>query len=468
MTRWAAALLCFLLAGAARADVAVPAAGCRYEIALADVEARALAIELACAGDGPHRLHGIRLIPNDHVRDLRAVAGSTLAKDESAWVLTGQGGAARAAYRFDLDDLVASTNSASIGRRVGGAVVTSPGSFLLVPEGAGVPLRLAFAAPPGAAVATALARDGADHLISSADLDPAGFVVFGRFRRLEAAAPRAGGAPPAALAVALLEGRLALPPAALEALVGEQAAALARYQGGFPVPRGLVIVRPVEDGRPLVRGVVVGGGGPTMLLLMGADSTAAQIRGHWMLMHELAHFGHPIIVEGHRWLGEGLAVYTESIVRARQGWFGEHHTWMGFRRHMARGALALTGDGLGRARTIDGVYWGGALFMLMADVEIRRRTDGRRTLVDCVKAVQEAGGVATARWELARFVARCDAGTGTTVFADLAQRHVARGTPFDLDAFWQALGLFAIENGIRYDDTAPLAAIRRALMAPAN
>jgi hypothetical protein len=223
----------------------------------------------------------------------------------------------------------------------------------------------------------------------------------------------------------------------------------------------------VEGDRPLVRGVVVGGGGASMLLLMGANATPNQLYGHWMLMHELVHFGHPVIVEGHRWLGEGMAVYTETVVRARHGWFAERETWAAFRRHMTRAAPHLSGDGLARARTIDGVYWGGALLMLMADVEIRRRTEGRRALADCVKAVQAEGGVADARWALERFVRACDAGTGTQVFAELVERHVHRGLPLDLDAFWRRLGVVVGESGPGLDDAAPLAAIRRAITARA-
>jgi hypothetical protein len=465
----AAALVVALVAmpGAdARADVAVPETGCRYAVTLAEPEARTLRIELACAGAGPHRLVGTRNIPNDHVRELRALDGGALEKRDGGWTLSARAGAAaaRAAYTFDMDDLVASTNSASIGRRVGGSVVTSPGSFLLVPAAPGAPLRLVFAAPAGAAIATALARDGDDHLISTAELDPAGFMALGRIAPI-AVAPAAPGAP-ASLTVAVLDAKLSLPRESLANFVRDQAAALARHYGGFPVARGLIVIRPVEDGRALVRGVVVGGGGASMLLLMGADATPNQLYGHWMLMHELVHFGHPVIAEGHRWLGEGMAVYTETVVRARNGWFGERETWAAFRRHMARAAPQLAGEGLARARSIDAVYWGGALLMLMADVEIRRETQGRRTLADCVKAVQAAGGVATERWALDRFVRVCDAGTGTGVFAALVARHVRQGTPFDLDDFWRRLGVVAGEDGATLDDAAPLAALRRAITAP--
>src|SRR5262249_41844653 len=96
-------------------ETAPPAAGGHYGVALADVEAHALQVEMACAGDGPHALSTYRSLTDAHVTDLRALAGSALEKMEGVWRLKGAGGVARGAYRFDVDEMAGATNSPSIG-----------------------------------------------------------------------------------------------------------------------------------------------------------------------------------------------------------------------------------------------------------------------------------------------------------------------------------------------------------------
>jgi hypothetical protein len=61
-----------------------------------------------------------------------------------------------------------------------------------------------------------------------------------------------------------------------------------------------------------------------------------------------------------------------------------------------------------------------------------------------------------------------DAATGTTVLLDLYRRLANSPAPSgtELDALWQALGVRAEDRGVRLDDTAPLAASRRAITAP--
>ena len=48
--------------------------------------------------------------------------------------------------------------------------------------------------------------------------------------------------------------------------------------------------------------------------------------------------------------------------------------------------------GLDRTRTWGRTYWGGALFCLMADVEIRKQTGNRVGLQDALRTILSAGG----------------------------------------------------------------------------
>jgi hypothetical protein len=446
-------------------EIAPPAGGCHYEIALADAEARMLDVTMACAGDGPFALSTYRFITDAHVKALRAGAGSVLEKSEEAWTLKGAGGTARAAYRFDVDEMAASTNSPSIGQRIGGSIVAGVRSFLLVPAGGKkpMPLTLRFRAPPGAAVATGLARTRDIERIGTADFPYISFMAMGRIELLRVPVAARGGA--GTLTVAILDEKLPLARATLAQWFDASAARIGSYFGGFPAKEALIVLQPMPELRYLRRGMVAGGGGATMLLRIGAETRAEDLFGQWMLMHELVHFAAPFI-DNHAWLMEGMAVYTETRLRVAAGWFPRDQAWRGFLRNFRQGIPAMEQAGLARSRGIGPVYWGGTLMMLLADAEIIEKSGGKKSLADCFQAVLAEGGDTAQRWSLERFVAVCDAATGFGTLRRLADAHVLKGTEVDLAPLLAKLGvqLGEYEAGVVYDDAAPLAWVRKRIM----
>src|SRR5439155_9533496 len=76
------------------------------------------------------------------------------------------------------------------------------------------------------------------------------------------------------------------------------------------------------------------------------------------------------------WLNEGLATYIEPIVRARAGWRSVASVWQEWLQNMPRGLDAMGKTGLAHAGR-GGIYWGGALFMLQADIAIRQASGNR-------------------------------------------------------------------------------------------
>ena len=460
-----AALAAVAAAPAHAQEVAPPPGGCHYEIALADAEARRLDVTMACAGEGPFALSTYRFVTDAHVKELRAVAGSRIEKTEEAWSLKGAGGLARAAYRFDVDELAGSTNSPSLGQRIGGSVVAGVRSFLLVPDGGKTPmtLTLRFRAPPGAAVATGLARSGDVQRIDTAAFPYISFMAMGRIELLRVPVAARGGE--GTLTVAILDEALPLPRAALAQWIGASAARIGAYFGGFPAKESLIVVQPVPGLRYLRRGMVAGGGGATMLLRIGAATEAGDLFGQWMLMHELVHFAAPFI-DGHAWLMEGMAVYVETRLRVAAGWFPRDRAWRGFLRNFRQGIPAMEQAGLARSRGIGPVYWGGTLIMLLADAEIIEKSGGEKSLADCFQAVLAAGGDTAERWPLARFIAVCDRATGFGTLRRLADTHVFKGAPVDLAPLLAKLGvqLGEYQSGVVYDDSAPLAWVRKKIM----
>jgi hypothetical protein len=184
-----------------------------------------------------------------------------------------------------------------------------------------------------------------------------------------------------------------------------------------------------------------------------------------MLMHELVHFAAPFI-DGHAWLMEGMAVYTETRLRVAAGWFPRDHAWRGFLKNFRQGIPAMEQQGLAQGRGIGPVYWGGTLMMLLADAEIIEKSGGTKSLADCFAAVLDQGGDTAQRWTLARFIDVCDRATGFGTLKRLAEAHVWKGTRVDLAPLLAKLGvqLGEHEAGVVYDDKAPLAWVRKKIM----
>jgi len=471
-------------AKAAGPETAVAKNGCHYRLVIADQPVTRINIRFTCAGDGPWRFGGHRLIPNDHVRNLRPGAGTLMSREGYGWTFRGSNGATRGAYWFDMADLTASTNAISIARRRGGSLITSISSLMLYPVSKSVPLSLRFeisatARQAGGKVATAFRRTntarGEIQWIDSQDVADSGFMVLGRFTKRHVSAPgrgslvRKGEKAPyrekeATLTLALVDPGLEGDTATFDGWVSASAKLVSEYFRGFPARRALLLIIPVEGRSGVFRGRVISGGGPTVMLVVGGKIDRARLYNDWILLHELVHIGSPYLRRAGRWLNEGIAVYLQSVIHVRAGWLGANLVWRGFMRQMPRGLDAIQGDGLASARGIGGVYWGGSTFMLLADVDIRRRTKGRKTLGDCLRAVLWAGGDSSQVWTPERMMAVCDRAVGTDTMARLAKRYVSRGSPLHLGDLWRDLGLIRDENGFRTDDKAPLAAIRKAIM----
>jgi hypothetical protein len=162
---------------------------------------------------------------------------------------------------------------------------------------------------------------------------------------------------------------------------------------------------------------------------------------------------------------EGLATYVEPIARARRAHLRPEEVWADLVRRTPQG---LPGPGgLNASRGFGAVYWGGALFWLLADVEIREKTGQRHTLEDALAAVRAAGGSIAVTWPVERVLSVADRGVGVDVLVPLYARMASAEAHVDLPALWARLGI-EDAGGIRFRDDAPLAAIRRAITTAAG
>jgi hypothetical protein len=270
-----------------------------------------------------------------------------------------------------------------------------------------------------------------------------------------------------AVEVAIAPGQRALSRDAVVDWVERAAHAIAGVYGHLPVPRVAVIVLP-GGRRPVGFGTTLGHGGASIMVSVGAQATEQDLRRDWVLTHEMAHLGLPNLPRDQRWLEEGLATYIEPVARARAGLITPEDVWAGLLAGLPKGLPRDGDEGLDGTRRWDRTYWGGALFYLLADLEIRERTRNRRSLDDALRGIVTAGGTIAVRWPVVRALEAGDRATGVDVLQSLHARLGASTQGVDLEALWARLGVRMQAGSVTFDDAAPLAAIRRALTHPSD
>lgn len=343
--------------------------------------------------------------------------------------------------------------------RFGNSLLAPASSFLLQPDpdpnGAPVEVRFVSESP----IATGMRRGASGYAIETHELRVATYTAFGS-RALRSVVT--GGL---RLNVALLDGPLDVSFEALARWVENAARAVVDFYGRPPDTEVSVILAPLPGRRGIPFGKLLPESGPGIIVLVGEHTSEPELYRDWVLVHELFHVGSPSFQGEGKWLDEGLATYFEPLIRARAGFIPESEVWREFLAAMRRGLPAMTEHGLERAQSYADTYWGGGLFCLMADVEARRRSAGRVGLEDGVRAVLAAGGIASEVWPLSRSLTLAERALPGPLLVPLAERHALHGSPVDLDGLFRDLGVFLDPDGaVRFDDAAPLASVRRALV----
>jgi hypothetical protein len=268
----------------------------------------------------------------------------------------------------------------------------------------------------------------------------------------------------ATLTVGLAPAERAMSDDAVTAWVADSMAVVTRYLHGSPVAHPLVLV--VPDSGTIINGKTLGGGGGSTLLEVGRAVTPEHARESWVLVHELVHLELPRVGPPHEWLGEGLATYLEPIARARAGKLSVERVWSDWLTQGKQGLPEKGDEGLERTHTWGRTYWGGAIFCLEADVEIRKRTNNRRSLDDALRGIASASSGVADEWTIDRFLDTGDRAAGVPVLRELYGRLALAPGVVDLEALWRELGIALEGDHVVFDDRAPLAQLRRAITAP--
>jgi hypothetical protein len=397
--------------------------------------------------------------------------------------LTRSGGTIR--YTFDLKGAAAKLDAKDSVWIRDGVYHTDPTAWLVRPEGAEertpppelrVRIEAAGAPPPRSTTAAgarpagdtvpfatgflaATSGDANDFSIAADHLDSLPPTIFGTLRSHVVTA--AGG-----------EVQLVIPQtvrydagdAPLVAWVTRAVRAVEAYVGRLPVPHVLIDLRQSDD--PRGTGRAIGYGGGTVIIARRRDVDDDELRKDWVLTHELMHFALPAVPREQHWLEEGWATYAEPLGRVRTGELKAEPIFHDMVASMPQGQPEKGDRGLDHTHTWGRTYWGGALFWLVADVQLREATGGRVGVDDAMRGIMAAGGSLAEDWPMAKVIETGDAATGHTVLRTLYDQWKATPVTVDLASLWRRLGVVQEGPGIRFDAQAPLAAVRESMISP--
>lgn len=342
----------------------------------------------------------------------------------------------------------------------GGVVFAPPSTWLLHPRraqrgryrfhvDAQAPVTFVTGVRPTASGAADTYEAAIDSLGESA------FAAFGALTIAHLADPHVD--------VAMAPG-LSLSQGAIVSWLRAELQTIATFFERLPDDRTVFFVAPGSS--ELIRGETLGGGGASILLRLGTKVTEATLRDDWVAAHELVHVSFPNIGYEHGWFSEGLATYVEPLARVRAGLLTSETMWRDLVTGLPQGLPGKGDTGLEGSSEWGRIYWGGALYFLVADLQIREATFGARSLDDALRAIAASGANVEQRWSLMRVLEEGDRATGTRVLHELYERMGKAPERFDLDALWARLGIRRVGRAIRFDDSAPDAALRRAVTLP--
>ena len=246
----------------------------------------------------------------------------------------------------------------------------------------------------------------------------------------------------------------------LLAWVRRSAEAVAAYYGRFPVDEVTIALVPVE-GRGVRRGKAFGA--PSIVVWFGENSSAEDFLSDWVLVHEMVHLALPDVPKQHSWLEEGIASYVGAVARARAGLMTPEELWAHFLWGMPKGLPAAGDRGLDHTPTWGRVYWGGALYCLLADLNLRAGDAGHAGLQAALRSVLQRLGPITEQHTMQDVLAAAETGTGDRALTELYDAMKATPVETDLVALWHRLGVATRQGAVTFNPTAPLASIRRAI-----
>ncbi len=243
--------------------------------------------------------------------------------------------------------------------------------------------------------------------------------------------------------------------------------------GRFPNPSPHVVAVPVanrwsRDDAAVYFGRVVRNGGETIELFINHYRPMEEFYEDWMAIHEFSHLMLPYVLRRQRWISEGFAQYYQNVLLARAGMHSEVEAWQKLYAGLERGRASrpelspnqAANEGV-RAATMK-IYWSGAALAMMADVELRRRSNNEESLDTVLERLARCCLPSKRRWTGTELFEKLDGLIDEPLFMPLYRRYAdTPGFP-DTSPLLAELGVDTSGNQVELRD-AELANIRRAI-----
>ena len=404
-------------------------------------------------------------------------------RDDDGWTATDWHAGECLAYRAALGR-IADAGRRSGGARHGSALVFDPGLWMLRVDDADpdVAAQATMELPAGFSISAPWhplpSTDGAKRFaIPRTPSDWMARVAIGRFEETPVVLP--GGT----LRVSILGDEDTAQRTKLDAWISHVSRAALSAYGRLSLAdvQVLIIAATGREGRePVVFGESARGQGHSVTLFVDPAEPAAAFDGDWVAVHELSHLFHPYLDDRGSWLAEGLATYYQNVLRARAGLLSPAQAWEQIDAGFARGrggmpagagSLENASSAIDRRPEFMRIYWSGTAFWLETDTELRKSSGNKLSIDEALRRFDACCLPDYRGWAPDQFVAKLDSLLSTDVFRKRFAEYRARRDFPDLGPLYRELGIRRDGKNLIYDDTAPAADVRRAIMtslAPAS
>jgi hypothetical protein len=257
--------------------------------------------------------------------------------------------------------------------------------------------------------------------------------------------------------------------------IGATATDVSLAYGRFPNPSPQVVVIPVGESlsngwSAVPFGRVIRDGGETVELQVDQSQSLETLLADWTATHEFSHLMLPYIESKHRWIAEGFAQYYQNVLLTRSGAYDDLYAWQKIYDGLERGRQSRPGLSPNEA-SADGVrtalmkvYWSGAALALMADVQLRERSEGKESLDVILGKFQACCLPSERAWSGPELFAQFDELASSPVFMPLYRRIADTAGFPDTSDVLDRLGLTVSDGKVRIRVLAELREIRKAIL----
>lgn len=295
------------------------------------------------------------------------------------------------------------------------------------------------------------------------------YVLVGRFARQSVTA--AG----AVFDVARVGSARGLPEERVRRWVARSAEELGAMLGRFPVARVMLVLTPaIAEGDAVTFGITSLGGGASVVFTVYPEATDEGFARDWIAVHEFTHLAMPVTYDDDAWLREGLATWYQLALRVRSGRITPRVFWhellAGFesgRASPSAGTLEDDSAAMGRGGGYLRVYWSATAIALLAEVELRRRSQGREGIDGLMRGLWReavAAGRGEARaWSAGEVGRAFDRAAGNGAWGETVGRWLRSREFPAVEEVIGRMGVRRTAEGVTLDDAAPEAGLRDAI-----